>query len=68
MKESGEGDLKIEDLLLAAEEFVKEKFKNHDPSHDWHHIHRVRLMSLNLSRCPSLSDEPIDKLVLELAA
>lgn len=68
MEGNGDGDLTREDLLISAEQFVREKFKDHDPSHDWHHIHRVRLMSLNLSRCPSLGPEPVDKLVLELAA
>lgn len=68
MLENRGDEVSAEDLLLAAEEFVKENFKDHDPSHDWHHIHRVRLMALNLSRCPSLGEEPMDKLVLELAA
>ncbi|KAI8585055.1 hypothetical protein BDZ88DRAFT_401558 [Geranomyces variabilis] len=37
------------------------------PSHDWLHVHRVRLTALSLSDCPSLTS-PINRLVLELAA
>jgi uncharacterized protein len=55
------------ELITAAEDFVKEHFKNHDPSHDWQHVNRVRLMALSLSRCESLKRAP-DMLVLELAA
>ena len=63
-----EEETSIESQLVAASEaFVKEQFKNHDPSHDWQHVHRVRLMALTLSRCPSLSIKP-DPVVLELAA
>lgn len=54
-------------LIVASESFVKEQFKNHDPSHDWQHVHRVRLMALTISRCPSLPAKP-DPVVLELAA
>jgi HD superfamily phosphodiesterase len=60
--------LDVEDLLQEAEEFVKEKFKNHDPSHDWYHVQRVRLMALNLSRGFSSEGSAIDKVLLELAA
>ncbi|UZJ55962.1 hypothetical protein CBS101457_005282 [Exobasidium rhododendri] len=70
--ESDNGMLAVEDLLQEAELFVKDKFKDHDPSHDWHHVQRVRLMALNLSRCRSLAGDEdgngIDKVVLELAA
>lgn len=54
-------------LIATAESFVKHHFANHDPSHDWHHVHRVRLFALHLSRDPSLPSPP-DLLVLELAA
>lgn len=56
------------DILYHAEQFVKEKFQNHDPSHDWHHVHRVRLMALNLTRCKSISSRDLDLLVVELGA
>lgn len=56
------------DILYHAEQFVKEKFQNHDPSHDWHHVHRVRLMALNLTRCSSISSKDPDLLVVELGA
>ncbi|PWN38317.1 uncharacterized protein FA14DRAFT_167079 [Meira miltonrushii] len=55
-------------ILSHAEQFVKEKFRNHDPSHDWHHVHRVRLMALNLTRCPSVSSKDPNLLVVELGA
>lgn len=43
--------------------------KDNDPSHDWHHVHRVRLMALSLSRCPSLAKTgTIDPIVLELGS
>lgn len=66
---NGQEDIQV-DLLTAAEDFVKDKFKDHDPSHDWHHVHRVRLMAVNLTRCDSLkrSEQPVDMLVVELAA
>ena len=67
MERRMEGVKKQGELIEAAEEFVKEHFKNHDPSHDWYHVHRVRLMALSLSRCPSHTRAP-DMLVLELAA
>lgn len=31
-------------------------------------MQRVRLMALNLTRCPSLADKGVDMLVVELAA
>lgn len=46
------------DVLTAAEDLVKDRFRAHDPSHDWHHVHRVRLMAISLSRCPSLRRQP----------
>lgn len=35
--------------VQAAEAFVKQKLANHDSSHDWWHIHRVRNMTVRLS-------------------
>lgn len=71
-QEQGEGEEEGEydeiDILYSAERFVKEKFQNHDPSHDWHHVHRVRLMALNLTRCSSISSKEPDLLVVELGA
>ncbi|PWN98000.1 hypothetical protein FA09DRAFT_330158 [Tilletiopsis washingtonensis] len=57
------------ELISAAERFTREALERMgtDPSHDWHHVHRVRQLSLALSRCSSLSAPP-DLLVLELAA
>ncbi|CAO1625730.1 unnamed protein product [Sympodiomycopsis kandeliae] len=54
-------------IILAAEDFVKHHFASHDPSHDWHHVHRVRLFALHLSQDPCLPSKP-NMLVLELAA
>lgn len=57
----------LSSLITTAEAFVKHHFANHDPSHDWHHVHRVRLFALHLSRDPSLPSPP-DMVILELAA
>ncbi|PWN40197.1 hypothetical protein IE81DRAFT_293781 [Ceraceosorus guamensis] len=56
-------------MISAAEDLVKSHFAKLrvDPSHDWHHVHRVRQMSIWLSRCPSLPSQP-DMITLELAA
>lgn len=56
------------EVVSAAETFVKTAFANHDPSHDWHHVHRVRLLALSLSRSPELSSLHLDLLVVELGA
>jgi len=37
MAVESEETLNVEDLLQEAEHFVKDKFKDHDPSHDRHH-------------------------------
>lgn len=66
-KDPEEQELDLEDLIVEAENFVKEKFKNHDPSHDYNHVHRVRLLALGLANCESLPREP-DMMVVELAA
>lgn len=55
-------------MISSAESFVKTAFAAHDPSHDWHHVHRVRLLALHLSRSPELSSSPLDLLVIELGA
>lgn len=47
---------------------MKEAFINHDPSHDWHHVHRVRLLALSLTRSPELATAQLDMLVVELGA
>ncbi|PWN53226.1 hypothetical protein IE53DRAFT_384289 [Violaceomyces palustris] len=57
-----------QEMIEWAEGFVKEAFRNHDPSHDWHHVHRVRLLALSLSNSPCLQGQGIDMLVLELGA
>lgn len=57
----------ISAVIATAEDFVKHHFANHDPSHDWHHVHRVRLFALHLSRDPSLPSRA-DMVVLELGA
>lgn len=55
------------EVVEAAEELVKEAFRNHDPSHDFHHVNRVRLMALHLSQDVHLPSAP-DRLTVELAA
>ena len=57
---------KREQIISAAESFVKRAFAHHDPSHDWHHVNRVRLLALSLTRSPELP--PLDLLVVELGA
>ncbi|CCF52576.1 hypothetical protein NDA11_000225 [Ustilago hordei] len=53
-------------IISAAESFVKTAFANHDPSHDYHHVNRVRLLALSLTRSSELT--PLDLLVVELGA
>lgn len=57
-------------IISAAESFVKTAFINHDPSHDWQHVDRVRLLALSLTRSPDLKSllQPLDLLVVELGA
>ncbi len=55
-------------IVSIAETFVKKAFAQHDPSHDWHHVNRVRLLALSLTRSPELSDSQLDLLVVELGA
>lgn len=55
-------------IISTAETFVKRAFAAHDPSHDWHHVHRVRLLALTLTRSPELASHSIDLLVVELSA
>ncbi|EPQ27482.1 uncharacterized protein PFL1_05020 [Pseudozyma flocculosa PF-1] len=57
-----------EALIRDAEAFVKRAFENHDPSHDWHHVNRVRQLALSLRNSPDVADEQLDLLVVELAA
>uniref|UniRef100_V5ETD8 HD/PDEase domain-containing protein n=1 Tax=Kalmanozyma brasiliensis (strain GHG001) TaxID=1365824 RepID=V5ETD8_KALBG len=54
------------DIIAAAESFVESAFAHHDPSHDYHHVHRVRLLALSLTRSPEAG--AVDKLVVELGA
>ncbi|KAE8254329.1 hypothetical protein A4X13_0g3453 [Tilletia indica] len=57
-----------EDILYTAEQFVREKFRHHDPSHDWHHVHRVRQLALSIGTTdPGLPRSPVP-LILELGA
>ncbi|KAM0752176.1 hypothetical protein T439DRAFT_379279 [Meredithblackwellia eburnea MCA 4105] len=52
-------------LVLAAEATARAHHAKYDPSHDFHHVQRVRHLSLSIAR--SLSPLP-DLLVVELAA
>lgn len=60
------------ELVNNAIQFVQYHFRNHDCSHDYHHLSRVHLLALHLSTCTSLpagdEGDDIDLLVLELAA
>ncbi|GAC97572.1 hypothetical protein PHSY_005158 [Pseudozyma hubeiensis SY62] len=56
-------------IITSAETFVKTAFASHDPSHDYHHINRVRLLALSLTQSPDILDSPpLDLLVVELGA
>lgn len=55
-----------ESVIASAEAFVKAAFAQHDPSHDYHHVHRVRQLALSLSSSAEL--EHVDLLVVELGA
>ncbi|WRT65983.1 uncharacterized protein IL334_002934 [Kwoniella shivajii] len=55
----------IDDLLKQAETFVRAHMAGYDPSHDWHHVERVRRLALKIAQ--SLDPQP-DLLVVELAA
>lgn len=58
-----------EDVIRLAEDFVRRAFANHDPSHDYHHVDRVRLLALSLTLSPEIGlGPPIDVLVVELGA
>jgi uncharacterized protein len=54
-----------ESLLAAAEAVARAHHSKYDPSHDFHHITRVRATALSIAR--SLPTSP-DLLVVELAA
>ncbi|CAO1614599.1 unnamed protein product [Jaminaea pallidilutea] len=61
----------LESLILSAEQFVQSHTSIlADPSHDWHHIQRVRRTALWISGAFGEADpaEPIDVTVVELAA
>ncbi|PWN17940.1 hypothetical protein BCV69DRAFT_285532 [Microstroma glucosiphilum] len=42
-----------------AERFVRAKFAGQDVSHDWHHLHRVRLNALRIARSLQDGDEEL---------
>jgi uncharacterized protein len=42
-----------------AERFVRDKFAGQDVSHDWHHLHRVRLNALRIARSVQARDEEL---------
>ncbi|EFN53287.1 hypothetical protein CHLNCDRAFT_25996 [Chlorella variabilis] len=54
--------------VQAAEAFVKQKLANHDSSHDWWHIHRVRNMTVRLSDHLSVGRWVAEQQLAELAA
>lgn len=65
------------DIVRLAEDFVRRAFANHDPSHDYHHVDRVRLLALSLTLSPDVVSAgtsanadvaSIDMLVVELGA
>ncbi|WVO19592.1 uncharacterized protein IAS62_000880 [Cryptococcus decagattii] len=53
------------DLIVRSEELVKAHMAKYDPSHDWAHVDRVRMMAMTIAR--SMDNAP-DLLVVELAA
>ncbi|WWC68338.1 uncharacterized protein I206_102263 [Kwoniella pini CBS 10737] len=54
-----------QDLLDKAEKFVKDHMAGYDPSHDWHHVQRVRKLAIRIAK--TLDPLP-DLLVVELTA
>ncbi|ORY28596.1 hypothetical protein BCR39DRAFT_534288 [Naematelia encephala] len=54
-----------QETIRAAEELVKAHMARYDPSHDWHHVNRVRNTAIRIAS--SLDPRP-DLLVVELAA
>lgn len=58
-------DTATQPLILAAESLARSHHSQYDPSHDWHHVARVRSLSLSIAH--SLPTPP-DMLVVNLAA
>lgn len=56
----------MEDLILAAEEFVRDALAHHDASHDFNHIARVRRMARAIAIEEGMA--PVQVMVVELAA
>ncbi|WP_174732911.1 HD domain-containing protein [Mesobacillus harenae] len=54
----------MKDILLKAEQLVKQELGGESSGHDWHHIDRVRKNALLISE----SEPGADKFILELAA
>ncbi|KAJ3273673.1 hypothetical protein HK104_004243 [Borealophlyctis nickersoniae] len=56
-------------LITETERFVQEHIKNQDPSHDWHHINRVRNLALTLARKQvELNGDIVDLRLVEISA
>lgn len=55
-----------DDIITAAEAFVKEELAGMDGSHDWWHIHRVRRNALSLAQEEQLPGSSME--LVELAA
>ncbi|GAA6030358.1 hypothetical protein JCM8097_009069 [Rhodosporidiobolus ruineniae] len=61
-------------LVQAAESLARAHHERYDPSHDFHHVTRVRRQALAIARSlssdssSSSSEAPVDLLVVELAA
>ena len=56
----------MEDLILAAEVFVRAALAQHDASHDFNHIARVRRMARAIAIEEGMAPEQVQ--VVELAA
>jgi uncharacterized protein len=59
----GVRDARAADLIVRAEEYVREQSAGESSGHDWWHVQRVRSLGLRLAR-----EEGADELIVQLAA
>jgi uncharacterized protein len=56
-----------DDIVNKAEAWVKREMSRNDPSHDWWHVHRVRVLALTLAREEGVTEDVALEIV-EVAA
>jgi uncharacterized protein len=55
--------------VVKTEAYAKKYMSQYnDPSHDWSHVNRVRMMAMSIAEREDSEERPINKLVVELAA